>query len=207
MFRRCPGALPTTSCSGEGPLTQPGGHELAVRGYEVVTVGRTAGDLRFDVTDPAQVTALYGAVDRRRGRTDAVVSAAGDLPFRPLPEMTHEDYTAAFRGKVLSQINLVRQGIPHVTERGSFTMIAGTLSHDPVPRGSAGAMANSAVEAFARAAALEIAPQRINAVSPTIFPETLAAYGPAFPGVPSVDVADVVRAYVRSVEGAQTGQV
>lgn len=177
--------------------------ELTARGHDLVTVGRTAGDLRFDVTDPAQVTALY----ERAGRVDAVVNAAGDLPFKPLPEMNHDDYFAAFRGKVLNQIELVRQGTSYVSERGSFTLIAGALSHDPVPRGSAGAMANSAVEAFARAAALEITPQRVNAVSPTIFTETLAAYGPAFPGVPTVAVADVVQAYVRSVEGAQTGQI
>ena len=68
-------------------------------------------------------------------------------------------------------------------------------------------MANGAVEAFVRAAAIEIAPQRINAVSPTIFTESVADYGPYFPGMPPVDLADVALAYVRSVEGAQTGQV
>ncbi|CAL9336645.1 hypothetical protein SUDANB6_00182 [Streptomyces sp. enrichment culture] len=179
---------------------------LGERGHEVLTVGRSSGDLRLDVTDPAQVSELYERAGRS-GRIDAVVSAAGDVPYKPVTGMRPEDYLAAFHGKVLSQIDLVRQGVPRISERGSFTLIAGVLAHEPIPAGSAAAMANGAVEAFVRAAAIEIAPQRVNAVSPTVFTESLAEYGNAFPGVPSVAVADVAQAYVRSVEGGHTGQI
>lgn len=58
-----------------------------------------------------------------------------------------------------------------------------------------------------RAAAIEIAPQRINAVSPTVFTEALDVYGDLFPGMGSVPLADVAQAYVRSIEGQQTGQI
>jgi NAD(P)-dependent dehydrogenase (short-subunit alcohol dehydrogenase family) len=176
---------------------------LATRGHQVLTVGRSGGDLRHDITDPAQVAEVY----ERAGRVDAVVSAAGHVPYKPVAELTPEDYLDAFRGKVLSQIDLVRQGIPRIAERGSFTLITGVLAREPIPTGSAASMANGAVEAFVRAAAIEIAPQRINAVSPTVFTESLAEYGDYFPGMPPVDLADVTQAYVRSVEGAQTGQV
>jgi NAD(P)-dependent dehydrogenase (short-subunit alcohol dehydrogenase family) len=176
---------------------------LATRGHQVLTVGRSGGDLRHDITDPAQVAEVY----ERAGRVDAVVSAAGHVPYKPVAELTPEDYLDAFRGKVLSQIDLVRQGIPRIAERGSFTLITGVLAREPIPTGSAASMANGAVEAFVRAAAIEIAPQRINAVSPTVFTESLAEYGDYFPGMPPVDLADVTQVYVRSVEGAQTGQV
>lgn len=176
---------------------------LSARGHDVLTVGRSAGDLRCDVTDPAQVTDLY----QRAGRVDAVVVAAGYVPYKPLTEMTPEDFLVGFRGKVLSQIDVVQQGLSHVAERGSFTLISGVPAREPIPSGTAASMANGAVEAFVRAAAIEIAPQRINAVSPTIFTESLADYGHYFPGMPPVDLADVALAYVRSVEGAQTGQI
>ncbi|QOV41582.1 short chain dehydrogenase [Streptomyces ferrugineus] len=176
---------------------------LAERGHEILTVGRSGGDLRYDFTDPARTAELY----ERAGRVDAVVSAAGSVPYKPVTEMAPEDYLAAFHGKALSQIDLVRQGIPRISERGSFTLITGVLAREPIPTGTAASMANGAVEAFVRAAAIEIAPQRINAVSPTVFTESLAKYGDFFPGMPPVDLADVARAYVRSVEGAQTGQV
>jgi NAD(P)-dependent dehydrogenase (short-subunit alcohol dehydrogenase family) len=176
---------------------------LIGRGHEVVTVGRSSGDLRLDIAVPERIAEMY----ERIGSVDAVVSAAGDTPWKPITEMTPQDYEAAFRGKVLSQVELVRQGLRRVAERGSFTLITGVLAREPVPTGSAASMANGAVEAFVRAAAIEIAPQRVNAVSPTVFTESLDDYGAFFPGMEPVDLAKVTQAYVRSVEGAQTGQV
>ncbi len=190
---------------------------LAGRGHEVLTVGRTSGDLRHDIADPEQVGAMYEAVraaapaggEPAAGRVDAVVSAAGDVPYKPLGEMTADDYAAAFRGKVLSQLELVRQGVTPeaVAERGSFTLITGVLTREPITAGSAASLADGAVEAFVRAAAIEIAPRRINAVSPTLFTESVADYGDLFPGVRPVGLADVAQAYVRSVEGGHTGRV
>jgi NAD(P)-dependent dehydrogenase (short-subunit alcohol dehydrogenase family) len=177
--------------------------ELTGRGHEVLAVARGGGDLRYDITDPAQVTAMY----QRAGRVDAVVSAAGHVPFKLITELTTEDYLAAFHGKVLAQIELVRQGVSRIAERGSFTLITGVLAREPIPTGSAASMANGALESFVRAAAIEIAPQRINAISPTVFTESLATFGDFFPGMEPIDLARVAQAFVRSVEGAQTGQV
>ncbi|MFJ6662404.1 short chain dehydrogenase [Streptomyces sp. NPDC091383] len=176
---------------------------LTARGHRVLTVGRTSGELRYDITDPAQITALYEAA----GRLDAVVSAAGSVPYKPLAELGPDDWQAAFTGKVLSQIELVRQGIAHVAGRGSFTLITGVLGHEPIVTGAAASLANGAVEAFVRAAAIELAPQRVNAVSPNVFTESLGTYGDFFPGMGSVPLERVAQAYVRSVEGAQTGQI
>ncbi|NUT92980.1 MAG: short chain dehydrogenase, partial [Saccharothrix sp.] len=120
-------------------------------------------------------------------------------------DLTADDFRAGFAGKVLSQVELVRQGLAHVS--GSFTLITGVLAREPIVAGSAASLANGAVESFVRAAAIEIAPLRVNAVSPTVVTEALDAYGDFFPGMPPVDLADVTQAYVRSVEGPLTGQV
>ncbi|MGW2328596.1 short chain dehydrogenase [Streptomyces sp. NPDC001700] len=179
-------------------------HEtLTARGHEVVTVGRTGGDLRYDIAEPAQVAEMYV----QAGAVDAVAGTAGDVPFKSVAEIAPTDYLSAFHGKVLSQIELVRQGVSRIAERGSFTLITGILGDDPIPTSSAAAMANGAVEAFVRAAAIEIAPQRINAVSPSVFTESLPKYGDFFPGIPAVDLAQVTQAYVRSIEGANTGRI
>ena len=66
---------------------------------------------------------------------------------------------------------------------------------------------NGAVEAFVRAAAIEIAPHRINAVSPTVLTESPAGNGSCFPGMPPAGLAGVARACIGSVGGAQIGQV
>jgi NAD(P)-dependent dehydrogenase (short-subunit alcohol dehydrogenase family) len=186
-----------------GVLGTAVGEALTGRGHQVLTVGRTAGDIRADVADPEQAARIFAEV----GDLDAVASAAGDVPYKRLVEMTPDDYLSAYRGKVAGQIELVRQGTRHVAERASFTLISGVLSQEPIVTGTAAAMVNGAVDAFVRAAAIEITPQRINAVSPTVFAESMAEYGDSFPGITPVGVDMAAAAYVRSIEGAETGQV
>ncbi|MGP9023088.1 short chain dehydrogenase [Streptomyces sp. BR1] len=176
---------------------------LAERGHEVIGVGRTGGDLVADVTDPQAVARLYA----QAGPLDAVAVAAGDAVFKPLAELTADDFAATLRGKTLGQLELVRQGTRHVAATGSFSLISGILTDEPIVAGAAASAANGAVEAFVRAAAIELAPQRINAVSPTVVEESLPAYGPFFAGMEPVPAARVATAYVRSIEGAQTGQI
>ncbi|GAA0286648.1 short chain dehydrogenase [Streptomyces polychromogenes] len=176
---------------------------LAARGHEVVGVGRSGGDLVADVTDPEQVARLYA----QAGPLDAVAVAAGEAVFRPLGQLTADDFAATLRGKALSQIELVRQGAAHLAPTGSFTLVSGILTEQPIVAGAAASAANGAVEAFVRAAAIELPPQRINAVSPTVLEESLPAYGPFFAGMEAVAAARAATAYVRSVEGARTGQV
>lgn len=141
------------------------------------------------------------------GQVEGVASAAGVTPFKPIRDLTAGDYTAAFTSKVLGQIELVRQGFDHVGPEGSFTLITGVLARSPIVTGAAASMAGGAIESYVRAAALEIAPQRINVVSPTVITEALEAYGDYFPGFASVDAADAARAYVRSIESRETGQI
>jgi NAD(P)-dependent dehydrogenase (short-subunit alcohol dehydrogenase family) len=177
--------------------------ELVERKHDVVTVSRTGGDLQCDVSDPAQVAGLYKTV----GRVDAVAAAAGSVPFKPLAELTVQDYQHGLTSKVLSQVALVKEGLAHVSPHGSFTLITGVLTREPIVTGAAASLVNGAIEAFVRAAAIEIAPQRINAVSPTVFTESLDDYGDSFVGMKPVPLADVAQAYVRSIEGRQTGQI
>jgi NAD(P)-dependent dehydrogenase (short-subunit alcohol dehydrogenase family) len=59
-------------------------------------------------------------------------------------------------------------------------LITGVLFDRPIVTGSAVAAANGAVEGFARAAALELAPIRVNVVSPTLLTESVAKSGHLF---------------------------
>ncbi len=69
-------------------------------------------------------------------------------------------------------------------------------------------MVNGALEAFVRAAAIELSRGiRINLVSPTVLVESMAAFGAFFRGFDPVPAARAALAYSRSVEGLQTGQV
>ncbi|MER7173480.1 short chain dehydrogenase [Streptomyces mesophilus] len=177
---------------------------LSERGHEVITASRKDADIALDITDPESIAALY----RQVGRIDAVACAAGTVPWKPVTELTLQDVRDGLEGKAVGQIELVRQGLESVAEDGSFTLITGILAREPIRTGAVASLANGAVESFVRAAAIELpGRQRINAVSPTVFEESLDAYGDFFPGFDPVPVRRAAAAYVRSIEGAQTGQI
>jgi NAD(P)-dependent dehydrogenase (short-subunit alcohol dehydrogenase family) len=170
--------------------------------HEVVAVSHRAGPLTLDLADSASIQRLY----EKAGRVDAVVSAAGATRFRPLSELSEEDFRFSLVHKLLGQINLVRLGIRFVEAGGSFTLTSGTLARRPSPGGSAVSVANAGVEAFVASAALEL-PRgiRINAVSPGWVAETLKQMGHRPEG--GTPAAAVARAYVEAVEGDVSGTV
>ncbi len=169
--------------------------------HEVVRASRSE-DERVDISDPASVRELF----ERVGPLDAVVCCAGVVPFKPIEELTWEDYRAGFENKVLGQISLVTEGLSQVRDGGSFTFITGILAREPIATGAAASAVNGALESFVMAAATEL-PRgvRINAVSPSVLSEA-DGYHPFFPGYPHVPAAEVARAYVRSVDGVETGK-
>ncbi|MFF1559126.1 short chain dehydrogenase [Streptomyces sp. NPDC058279] len=181
---------------------------LRERGHQVITASRKDAEVLVDITDPESIRAMYETVAERFGAVDAVASAAGSVPWRPLGELTTQDVRAGLEGKAVSQIELVRQGAARLPAHASYTLITGILAREPLLTGSVASLVNGAVEAFVRAAAIELpGRQRVNAVSPTVFTESLDAYGDAFAGFDAVPVARAANAYVKSVEGHRTGEV
>lgn len=175
--------------------------ELSPR-HEIVAAGRSSGDRQVDITNVQSVRELYAAV----GKVDAVACAAGSVHFGPLEAMTPELFEVGLRDKLMGQVNLVLAGRGVVAPGGSFTLISGILSHDPIRFGTSASMVNGAVDSFVRAAAVEL-PQRINAVSPTVLVESMDAYGDYFRGFEAVPARRVALAFSKSIEGSQTGQI
>jgi NAD(P)-dependent dehydrogenase (short-subunit alcohol dehydrogenase family) len=175
---------------------------LAARGHELVRVGRTDGELTVDLADPASVEALYAA----SGPVDAVVCTAGVARFGPLEELSDEDFRTSLANKVMGQVNLVRRGLGAARQGGSFTLTSGTLSEKPEPGTSAVALAGAAVEAFVRAAALDLRGRwRVNLVSPGPVADSRVARG--LDPMPGIWARDLAAYYVRLVEGSSTGEV
>jgi NAD(P)-dependent dehydrogenase (short-subunit alcohol dehydrogenase family) len=187
---------------GSGTLGKAVASELSQR-HEIVTAGRRSGDVRVNIADPASVRALFTAV----GRIGAVACAAGNVHFGPLETMTAEQFDLGLRDKLMGQVNLVLIGREFVDPGGSFTLISGILSQDPIRYGASASMVNGAIESFVRSAAIELAFHRINAISPTVLEESMDAYGPYFRGFEAVPARRAALAYSRSIEGSQTGQI
>lgn len=172
--------------------------------HELLTAGRTTGELKVDITSPGSIRAMF----EKAGRIDAVVSAAGKVKFAPFEEMTADDYQIGLKDKLMGQVNLVLIGREYVANGGSFTLTTGVLDSDPIRMGTSASMVNGAVNAFVLAAAIEMPRgQRINSVSPGVITEAMEGYAPYFRGFEPVPAARAALAYAKSVEGARTGQV
>ncbi len=177
--------------------------ELSPR-HEIVSVGKTSGDFQLDIANEKEGHAFFKKV----GVFDAVVCAAGNVHFESFDKMTNSLYQIGLQDKLMGQVNLVLIGREYISDRGSFTLTSGILASDPIRSGSSASMVSGAIEAFVRAAAIEL-PRglRINAVSPTIITESMPVYAPYFRGFEPVSASRAALAYSKSIEGLQTGQV
>ena len=171
--------------------------------HEIVKAGSKSGDLQVDIASPDSIKRFFDAA----GPFDALVNVSGDGHFGPLADMTDAQFRVGLNSKLMGQVNLVLTGQHYINPKGSFTLTSGTLGDDPVIAGAAVSAVNGALNAFARAAAIGLQHGvRINAVAPDVVEES-PAYFPFFPGHIPVSMHRVAQAYVRSVLGAQTGQV
>jgi NAD(P)-dependent dehydrogenase (short-subunit alcohol dehydrogenase family) len=177
--------------------------ELSGR-HEVITAGRSTGDVQVDLMDTASISAMFTKV----GKVDAVVACAGHAHFGPLATMTQDQFMVGLKDKLMGQVNLVLLGTPFVNDRGSFTLTSGVLDRDPIVKGVNAATVNAALKGFVTSAAIELERGiRINVVSPGLLEASAKKYEGFFPGHEVVSSARVGLAYAKSVEGAITGQV
>jgi len=172
--------------------------------HDVIQVGATRGTYQVDATKPDSIAQLFKTI----GKVDHVITAMGTVHFGALHETTVDQFWLGLRDKLMGQINAVLLGQPWVHDEGSFTLTSGVSAHEPIPNGANASSVNLALEGFIMGAALDLKRgQRINLVSPTVLESSVAAFGPYFPGFAPVSEHLVGLAYVRSVEGGDTGRV
>jgi NAD(P)-dependent dehydrogenase (short-subunit alcohol dehydrogenase family) len=181
--------------------------ELGQR-HDIVGAGSKSGDVRIDIADPESILAGL----KSAGPLDAAVCAAGAVNFdglaliKPAP-IERSPYGLGLVNKLMGQVNLALVARDSLNDAGSITLISGVTARAPIGAGSSASMVNGALESFVMAAATEM-PRglRINVVSPTVFEESMASYGPFFRGFDPVPVVRAARAFSRSVEGVETGK-
>ncbi len=147
--------------------------QLAAKGAKVVAVSRNpdrAGDVpagvtlaKCDVLDRDAVEALL----KQHAPFEILVSAAtgGSRALGPFLDMDMNGYKASF-DKLWGYANIVRYGAQHMTKDGSVVLVSGAPARKCKPGQVALSSVGGAVEALVRAIAPEIAPRRINVVSP-----------------------------------------
>ncbi len=171
--------------------------------HEIIRVGSRSGDILADTTSTESIENLFKQV----GSFDALICTAGPSYVGSWKSMTDKEFRKGIDGKLMGQVNLVLIGQHYINPKGSFTLITGALTHEPVLNFANASAANGAIEAFVRAAAIELENGvRINAVSPTVI-ENSPQYFPFFPGDIPVTMQQLEYGFRKSVFGANTGQI
>jgi NAD(P)-dependent dehydrogenase (short-subunit alcohol dehydrogenase family) len=171
--------------------------------HEVIRVSSQGGDVQADITSPESIENMFKQV----GSFDALISTAGPTFVGPWKKMTDKEFRKGIEGKLMGQVNLVLIGQHYINPKGSFTLITGALTNEPQLNFANASATNGAVEAFVRAAAIELENDiRINAVSPTVI-EASPQYFPFFPGEIPTTMLQLEYGFRKSVFGANTGQI
>ena len=156
--------------------------ELAKKeGADVIIASRSAAKLdpvaeRLTVMAiPTDVTSDQSVADlfRRTGPVDHVVLTAAQLRTGPFKTVAMEDVRATIEGKFWGAWRVAREA--DIRPGGSLTLVTGFLSVRPRPNSAIISAANGALESLARALALELAPVRVNAVSPGVIDTPIRA--------------------------------
>ncbi len=143
---------------------------------DVIRASRNGGDIQLDALSVESIAAFY----RKLGKFDAMIIAiGGGRIYVPFWELDPQDYLDAYLGRVMSQINLVRLGLPHINDGGAFILSSGLMSKAPLPGFTAISSSNGAIEKFVLGAAQDM-PRgvRINCVSATNVKETFETHFP-----------------------------
>jgi len=129
-------------------------------------IGRPVQTRTLDATDPEAVAAFFGDDET----VDHLVLALspGAVAVGPLATLDEKDLRTAFDGKFFAHVRVLQAAAPHLSRDGSVTFLSAASARSAAP-GTAGlAAANGAIEAMVPPLAAELAPVRVNAVSPGI---------------------------------------
>ncbi|MFF2327340.1 MULTISPECIES: SDR family oxidoreductase [unclassified Streptomyces] len=164
-------------------------HQAVAAGARVMLGGRTAERLAaaaqevgsgtrwqtVDVTDDASLAAFFGELDQ----VDHLFTSAASYRVGALRELNTQDAESPFVSKFWGQYHAVRHAAPKLSPDGSVVLMAGAAGARPPGPAPAYAACNAAIEGLGRGLAVELAPVRVNVVSPGTIDGNLWAHRPA----------------------------
>ena len=144
-------------------------------GAHVVVAGRDVDALRaayddevraerIDVTDDESSAALAG----RLGPVDHLVTTASARARGLVKDLDRDAVRLSLDTKVIGPLMLAKYFAPTIAEGGSLTLFSGVAAFKPAVGYLGVAVTNGAADFLTRSLALELAPIRVNAISPGV---------------------------------------
>ncbi len=199
---------------GSGSIGRAVGQRLAAEGARLVLVGRNEEKLTHaaelvrqagapdvwasvcDVGVEEQVVATVVGTLARFGRLDVVVNNAGQMEFKPLVELTGEDWLRTLHVDLLGAFYFIKQAFLHMQPGGSIVNVSSIHAVETSLLVAPYAAAKAALNSLTRSAALEGKPLgiRVNAVLPGAIDTPMLWDNPNVKsGAEKIDKADVGR--------------
>jgi NAD(P)-dependent dehydrogenase (short-subunit alcohol dehydrogenase family) len=148
---------------------------VARAGAQVTLVGRDRERLRHaaesiggarqcvgDLHAPQAFDALFESLPD----VDHLVITAGTGTLKTLRESSADDLAHVAQERLVGPLSIIRAALDRMHPTGSIVLTSGLLAERPIRTGAILAGAVAAIEAIVRSLALELAPIRVNAVSP-----------------------------------------
>jgi len=183
----------------------------------VESVGGEAQGQPVDVSDERAVATFFSKL----GTFDHLVFTAGDsLHLQDLAATDLQQARHAFELRYWAALAAAKYGSPHIRKEGSIVLTTGIAGQRPRKGWVIAASVCGSIEALTRALAVELAPTRVNAVSPGVVRTNLwqnmgaaereqlfESVGNSLPVGRVGEADDIARAYLfLMLEGFGTGQ-
>jgi NAD(P)-dependent dehydrogenase (short-subunit alcohol dehydrogenase family) len=152
---------------------------LAARdaGARVVAAGRNQETLPAAYADEPGIGTDYvdltdddsnASLSERLGQVDHVVSTGSARARGRIADVDRDAVRRSFDTKVIGPLMLAKYFAPRMSRDGSFVIFSGVAATKIVVGTMAVAITNAAADTLARSLALELAPIRVNAISPGV---------------------------------------
>ncbi|GLT13802.1 SDR family oxidoreductase [Vibrio algivorus] len=134
--------------------------QLKTEGHQVHVASRQTG---LDVSDEHSVRRYFESI----GNFDHLIMTAGSYaPSGKVQDVELAQAKAAFDTKFWGAINVAKHAAQYIKPSGSMTLTSGVLSRKVVANTYVKTAINAAIEATTKVLAKELAPIRVNVVSP-----------------------------------------
>ena len=124
--------------------------------------------IKCDVSNEASVTQTVDAALSNFGRLDVVVNNAGLMVFKPIEELTSDDWIKVLHVDLLGAFYFTKQAFLKMRDGGAIVNVSSVHAIETSPLVAPYAAAKSALVSLSRTASIEGGPKkiRVNAVLP-----------------------------------------
>jgi NAD(P)-dependent dehydrogenase (short-subunit alcohol dehydrogenase family) len=127
-------------------------------------LGPRAAIYVLDTSDEQQVKSFFGKV----GPYDHLIVSAAETSGGSFLQLETDQARKLFENKFWGQYYAAKYGASQLSTKGSITLFSGVVAYKPMIGSSALGAVNAAVSNLGQTLALELAPIRVNVVSPGI---------------------------------------